>query len=137
MLLTEICDLERTDVPEISDDGWQYLIAHDWPGNVRELKSILHRTVALNRDMRVLGADVIASSAPLGSSLARRAPVPANGLTQRLENAEREEIRRALDKANGVRRKAAEILGISYRGLGKKMVRLGIEPGRRGAGTTD
>ncbi len=29
------------------------------------------------------------------------------------------------------KRKAAEILGISYRGLGKKMVRLGIEGTRR------
>jgi transcriptional regulator with GAF, ATPase, and Fis domain len=39
---------------------------------------------------------------------------------------EREEIRRALVEAGGVRRKAAEILGVSYRGLGKKMVRLGL-----------
>jgi transcriptional regulator with GAF, ATPase, and Fis domain len=48
-----------------------------------------------------------------------------------MENAEREEILRALESAGGVRKKAAEILGVSYRGLGKKMVRLGIESSRR------
>ena len=37
----------------------------------------------------------------------------------------------SLERTGGVRRKAAEILGISYRGLGKKMARLGIEGPRK------
>jgi two-component system response regulator PilR (NtrC family) len=54
-------------------------------------------------------------------------------LAERLVSAEREEILRAMEEAGGVRRKAAEILGISYRGLGKKMARLGIETDRAGS----
>jgi two-component system response regulator PilR (NtrC family) len=52
-----------------------------------------------------------------------------------LVHAEKEEITRALERAGGVRKKAAELLGISYRGLGKKMARLGIDPTRGARGT--
>jgi DNA-binding NtrC family response regulator len=141
-LLEEICAIERTPVPEITEDGWRLLTTHDWPGNVRELKSLLHRAVALNRGSSTLSAEIILDSAPLGSTLRGQdgrealrvtAGAGASSLAQRMENAEREEILRAFEKAGGVRKKAAEILGISYRGLGKKMARLGIEISRRRA----
>jgi two-component system response regulator PilR (NtrC family) len=130
-VLEEVCALEGTAVPAIREDGWHILIHHEWPGNVRELKSLLHRAVALNRGAAELGARTFLASAPAGSrlrSLDERAA--ASGLADRLVSAEREEILRALEEAGGVRRKAAEILGISYRGLGKKMARLGIESER-------
>jgi two-component system response regulator PilR (NtrC family) len=135
-LLEEICALERRSVvPEVAEDGWRLIASHDWPGNVRELKAVLHRAVALNPERAELGADELLRSAPVGSTLHSLAPEP-NGpsdLSQRMAHAEREEILRALEKANGVRRKAAEILGVSYRGLGKKMARLGINgPGKSG-----
>jgi DNA-binding NtrC family response regulator/tetratricopeptide (TPR) repeat protein len=136
LLLEEVCALEGTAVPEIGEDGWHVLIHHEWPGNVRELKSLLHRAVALNRGATELGAETILASAPVGSKL-RAGGDDRNagaGLAERLVSAEREEILRALEEAGGVRRKAAEILGISYRGLGKKMARLGIESDRA-AGT--
>ena len=133
-LLDEVCALERTNRPEITEDGWRLLIGHDWPGNVRELKALLHRAVALNPGAETLDADRILDSAPRGSTLGGK-PVsrtmPARDLTERMANAERQEILLAMEKAGGVRRKAAELLGISYRGLGKKMVRLGIEGSRK------
>jgi len=134
VILDEICAVERAARPTLDDDAWQVLSSHDWPGNVRELKTLLHRAVALHRDVPTLRRDMILASAPAGSTL-RGKPVRAAvaDLSQRMASAERDEILRALEKAGGVRRRAAEILGISYRGLGKKMVRLGIR-GTRGAG---
>jgi len=127
ILLEEVCALERMSVPKISEDGWEVFAAHDWPGNVRELKSVLHRAVALHPGAPVLDAEAVIRSAPEGSALKKRAEVkPASDLWNRMAHTEREEILRALAKAGGVRRKAAEILGVSYRGLGKKMARLGI-----------
>jgi transcriptional regulator with PAS, ATPase and Fis domain len=134
ILLEEVCALEGTAVPEIAENGWHVLIQHEWPGNVRELKSLLHRAVALNRTAAVLDARIILASAPVGSRLRTDTErSAASGLAERLVSAEREEILRAMEEAGGVRRKAAEILGISYRGLGKKMARLGIETDRAGS----
>jgi len=125
-LLAEIALLEGVAAPIVTDDGWRLLESHDWPGNVRELKALLHRAVALNRG-KSLDASAILSSAPLGSTLSRAVEPPTDAdLAERMASVEREEIRRALAQAGGVRRKAAEALGISYRGLGKKMVRLGL-----------
>ena len=135
-LLEEVCELERTVTPEITEDAWMILKSHDWPGNVRELKSLLHRAVALNRAAPVLDAEAVLSSAPRGSSLRVRSSSTGaanGGLAERMAHVEREEILYALEKADGVRRRAAEILGISYRGLGKKMARLGIDQDRRSA----
>lgn len=133
-LLNDVCGVERIAVPELTNDAWAVLRGHDWPGNVRELRSLLHRTIALNREANYITGEMILSSAPKGSTIGRdrtasAGPTPkvAVGLAERMENAERDEILRALDDAGGVRRKAAEMLGVSYRGLGKKMVRLGID----------
>jgi DNA-binding NtrC family response regulator len=133
VVLEEICALERTSRPELDDEAWQVLKSHTWPGNVRELKTLLHRAIALNRGVSPLTAELIISSAPAGSTLRGKEnrAVPASGLTHRMATAERDEILQALESAKGVRRRAAEILGVSYRGLGKKMVRLGIERRRR------
>jgi two-component system response regulator PilR (NtrC family) len=84
---------------------------------------------------------MILASAPVGSTLCRNGEVEG-GLAGRMANAEREEILRALEQAGGVRRVAAEILGVSYRGLGKKIARLGIGTERspssgRGSDGTD
>jgi two-component system response regulator PilR (NtrC family) len=128
LLLGEIAALEGVGPVAIADDGWSLLLSHDWPGNVRELKALLHRAVALNRGKTLDGA-AIQASAPIGSTLGSASlgtPGDDPDLAKRMAQAERAEIRRALEKAGGVRRRAAEILGISYRGLGKKMVRLGL-----------
>jgi transcriptional regulator with GAF, ATPase, and Fis domain len=83
----------------------------------------------LHPQVPVLDARAIIHSAPEGSALKKRVEVkPVSDLWNRMAHTEREEILRALAKAGGVRRKAAEILGVSYRGLGKKMARLGITP---------
>lgn len=128
LLLDEVCSLERVPAPGLADDAWDVLAGHDWPGNVRELKSLLHRAIALNPATAVLDAAMVRASAPHGSRL--RDQMTGNSqtsdLSDRMVHTEREEILRALVKADGVRKKAAELLGVSYRGLGKKMARLGI-----------
>jgi hypothetical protein len=124
IVLDEICSLERSARPQLDDEAWQVLAAHAWPGNVRELKTLLHRAVALHRGATTLTAAMILASAPAGPRCAAGRTVAAQGLTHRLARPARQILARS--KANRIRRRAAEILGISC-GLGKKMVRLGIE----------
>jgi len=80
---------------------------------VRELENTIERAVVLSRDA-VIGADAISGlrvTAPAASNL------PSLRLHQNLEWTERETIRRALDASGGVKKDAAEMMGISQRAL--------------------
>jgi DNA-binding NtrC family response regulator len=86
---------------------------YDWPGNVRELENTIERAVVLSqgaainpRAISVLGA----GTPPAGT-------LPALRLRQNIEWVERETIRRALESAGGVKKDAAELMGISQRAL--------------------
>ena len=85
----------------------------DWPGNVRELENTVERAVVLTPgpavsldSVRILAP---ASSAPAG--------LPSLNLRQNIDWVERETVRRALDAAAGVKKDAAETMGISQRAL--------------------
>jgi transcriptional regulator with PAS, ATPase and Fis domain len=86
---------------------------YDWPGNVRELENTIERAVVLStgpvidaRSVSVLGA-----AAPPSSGL------PSLKLRQNIEWVEKETIRRALESSRGVKKDAAELMGISQRAL--------------------
>ncbi len=89
------------------------LEGYDWPGNVRELENTVERAVVLSRGP-VLGADAI--SIP-GAASPQVGALPSLRLHQNIEWTERETLRRALESANGVKKDAAELMGISQRAL--------------------
>ena len=91
-------------------DGLQ---AADWPGNVRELENTVERAVVLS-PTTMIGPEVVSV---LGATSAPASGLPSLSLRQNLEWTERESVRRALDAAGGVKKDAAEILGISQRAL--------------------
>ena len=86
---------------------------YDWPGNVRELENTIERAVVLSTDP-VIRPDAISGlrSAPTSAS-----GVPSLQLRQNVEWVERETIRLALDASLGVKKDAAERMGISQRAL--------------------
>ena len=86
---------------------------YDWPGNVRELENTVERAVVLSRD----GTISVRNIAMIAPPTVQPAALPSLGLRQNIEWAERETIRRALDQAGGVKKDAAEIMGISQRAL--------------------
>ncbi len=97
----------------IEDQVFTLLAGYDWPGNVRELENTVERAVVLSRGP-ALGADAI--SIP-GAPSAQGTGLPSLRLHQNIEWIERETLRRALDAASGVKKDAAEIMGISQRAL--------------------
>jgi DNA-binding NtrC family response regulator len=97
----------------LHDSALAALQRYDWPGNVRELENTIERAVVLSREP-IIGADAISGlrvSAPAAPGL------PSIRLRQNLEWMERETIRRALDAAGGIKKDAAELMGISQRAL--------------------
>ena len=98
---------------KIDDGVLTGLQQYDWPGNVRELENTIERAVVLSP------GPVITSRAVsvLGGPAQQSAGLPSLKLRQNIEWVERETIRRALENAGGVKKDAAELMGISQRAL--------------------
>jgi Nif-specific regulatory protein len=91
------------------------LEAYSWPGNVRELRNVVERGVLLAR-----GAWIDAEVMPFAGGAAPRADPSGSAdldLRARLRAVERQTLVLALERAGGVRREAAGLLGIDERNL--------------------
>ena len=86
---------------------------YEWPGNVRELENTIERAVVLSTEpvITTRAISVLGATAPQSTGL------PSLKLRQNIEWVERETIRRALESARGVKKDAAELMGISQRAL--------------------
>ena len=99
------------------------LSRYDWPGNVRELENTIERAVVL-----ATGTTLTAQSISLlGATSAPATGLPSTRLHQNLEWVEKETIRRALDQAGGVKKDAAELMGISQRALSYYLAKYRID----------
>jgi DNA-binding NtrC family response regulator len=96
---------------------------YEWPGNVRELENTLERAVVLAPGpvITVRAISVLGAGAPTSTSL------PSLKLHQNIEWVERETIRRALDAASGVKKDAAELMGLSQRALSYYLAKYRID----------
>jgi two-component system response regulator PilR (NtrC family) len=98
------------------------LQAYSWPGNIRELENAMERAVALERTPSILVESlpepVRQSPQPVAAAAAAaESSFPEGGidLEQHVQHIEREYIAEALRRAGGVKVKAAELLGMSFR----------------------
>jgi DNA-binding NtrC family response regulator len=97
----------------VSADAMAVLTEASWPGNVRELENALERAVVLSPHTVLQPADIVM----VGAVTQPQASLPSQNLKQNLEWTERETVRKALETANGVKKDAAEAMGISQRAL--------------------
>jgi two-component system response regulator PilR (NtrC family) len=113
-----------------SDEAMQVLQRYAWPGNVRQLENIVERAVTL-AETAVLGADT------LPPALRGEAPAPAAeidlleiqagfSLEKHLDDAERRLLVAALRRANGVKTRAAELLGLTFRSFRYRLAKHGL-----------
>ncbi len=101
----------------------QALQQYEWPGNVRELENTIERAVVLSRGP-VLTAD---SVSVLGAASSQASGLPSLRLRQNIEWVEKETIRRALESSKGVKKDAAELMGISQRALSYYLAKYRID----------
>jgi nitrogen regulation protein NR(I) len=108
------------------------LLRYDWPGNVRELENLVERLSVLVSDEVVKPEDLperFHKREFRGQEMEVLSPqISEEGidLSKTLEEIERELILKALQKAGGVRSKAASLLGLNRTTLIEKLKRLGI-----------
>jgi len=110
--------IERVEKPALDA-----LAGYDWPGNVRELENTIERAVVLATGP-VIDAAAISM---LGATGATPPGLPSLRLHQNVEWTETESIRRALRQAGGVKKDAAELLGISQRALSYYLAKYHID----------
>lgn len=129
-------------LPTISPDAMDMLFRYEYPGNVRELENILERALVLGGEVILpehLGESVtseIAAGNGTSASASRRAVESGNGksmlwplpldLDDMLAGVEKEYLERALVEAEGAKKKAAGMLGLSFRSFRYRLQKFGI-----------
>ena len=110
-------------IERVDDGVIEALERYDWPGNVRELENTIERAVVLTTGTVISAAAISLVGAASSSSPG----LPSMRLHQNLEWVERETIRRALEQAGGVKKDAAELMGISQRALSYYLAKYRID----------
>ena len=110
-------------VDRIDEAVTQALQKYDWPGNVRELENTIERAVVLSTGP-VLGMGAISL---VGTASTTAAGIPSLRLHSNIEWVEKETIRKALDQSGGVKKDAAELMGISQRALSYYLAKYRID----------
>ncbi|PHR27936.1 MAG: sigma-54-dependent Fis family transcriptional regulator [Desulfotalea sp.] len=95
---------------ELPDETIKWLQTLEWPGNVRELKNSLETGSILCKNNIILPEDLQLEAAPNPSHKRDE-----NNFS--IEESEKEAIIRALKQTKGVKKEAAELLGISRRAI--------------------
>ncbi|OFZ18411.1 MAG: hypothetical protein A2X94_15090 [Bdellovibrionales bacterium GWB1_55_8] len=127
------------------------LNCYEWPGNVRELENVMERAVTLASGQTI---SIDSFPAMIQNALTRAEPMfqasasagpdskleelrialpnfgegPVN-LDLILADIEKTYLLRALSYSGGVKRKAAELLGITFRSIRYRLAKLGVETG--------
>ena len=115
----------------LSASARAYLTAHAWPGNLRELRNACERAVLLAPSSVIERDDLDHVDAPAPSNIRRELTHTSEPLRDTLAAIERERILEALDGCGGNQKRAAAMLGISRRTLGKRLDEYGFARPRK------
>jgi DNA-binding NtrC family response regulator len=107
----------------VDDEVAAALQRYGWPGNVRELENAIERAVVLSTGPVLTSESVSLVTAPSPTAVG----LPSLRLHQNIEWVERETIKRSIEQAGGVKKSAAEIMGISQRALSYYLAKYRIE----------
>jgi len=128
--LKKYCEELGKSITRISPEALQFLMNYDFPGNVRELQNIIERAVALETGSQL-------SLENLSSYLENQLPakkgafdidLPEEGidLEKVVADLEKMLLLKALDRAKGVKKKAAELLRINFRSMRYRLDKYGL-----------
>jgi len=128
-------ELENT-VTYATDEAMELLIAYHFPGNVRELENVIERAVALSRS----GAIDLESLPPAVLSPTENGEPPritgTDGvdLEAMLNEYEKGLLIEALQAAKGVKKRASQLVGVSFRSFRYRLEKLGLDRSGDGEG---
>ncbi len=115
----------------ISDSLMRAFLAHNWPGNVRELQNVIQRYLLLGNEGEILG-ELRLGIQEDDVHAREKEDILMNGLSlkqihwEAARGAEAEAIIKALEMTHFNRKKAANLLNVTYRSLLYKIRKCGI-----------
>jgi two-component system, NtrC family, response regulator PilR len=120
-------------IKKISEAVDHALLSYNWPGNVRELENVIERAVSMEKTEVILPESlpekISSPQAGLGTISGIDMPGEGIDLEKTIEEIERKIIKEALVRSRGVKVKAAEMLGLSFRSFRYRVSKLGIDLG--------
>ncbi len=118
------------DVRSISSYALDAMLEYSFPGNIRELENIIERSVALENSSIILPESLTLSKHKQEDKKEPLSPLlltPAGmDLEKEMSQLEKEIILQALRMSNGVIKKAAELLSLSFRSMRWKIQKYGL-----------
>ncbi len=120
--------INERDIERVDPEFLSAVEAYHWPGNVRELENTMERAVVLSRndviDKTLLPGNLLKKP----SGLANFLPDLDKGIQfhDQIQLFEKILIQKAMDKAGGVQKKAATLLGLKTTTLSEMMKRHGL-----------
>ena len=138
--LKKFSERQGKPIRQFTPEALKALEVHSWPGNVRELENTIERavTLATAKEIGVHSLPSAIAQIPLPERPAEieigeiRIPAPdfSNGsldLDEIIGSVEKMYLTAALAQAGGVKKKAADLLSITFRSIRYRLEKLGIE----------
>ena len=123
-ILRKVCAFEQIPLRSLTDDALMLLTRYSWPGNIRELENILERGIALSGDRLLLTTDDFQlPSRPTEAPAGNDRDVPDAGFDYEtvVSRFEWDLLSKALRKAGGNKKAAADLLGLKRTTLAAKV----------------
>jgi len=113
-------------IEAISREAMDALAAYPWPGNVRELENAIERSVVLAKQKTISIEDLPPNIRGGGARPLERSERIAFNVGASMADIEKEAIVRTLERTNGDKKLAADLLKIGFRTLYRRLKEYGL-----------
>jgi two-component system response regulator PilR (NtrC family) len=115
------------EVEGIAPEALELLLSYDFDGNVRELENIIERSITLETSPTITERHIRSylNERMISKSMPPSLEIPEEGmdLNKVVEDLEKAFILKALEHTGGVKKKAAELLGMNFRAMRYKLAK--------------
>jgi len=113
----------------VTERAMRRLLDYPWPGNIRELQNALERCLVLGQSEEIDESCLPVPLLSTGAAASGIPEIPETGLDldAYLGGIEKEILLKALEKCGGVRKRAAELLGITFRSIRYRLAKFGLD----------
>ena len=115
------------EIEGISPDALELLLGYNFAGNVRELENMIERSITLDPTPMIADRHIRSylNERMISKGIPPTLEIPEEGmdLNKVVEDLEKAFILKALEQTDGVKKKAAEILGMNFRAMRYKLAK--------------